>query len=94
MIITQGLKGLTFPVDNSLQECYDDRSSCVNNDIAAEVNIITPASHRENIKFCNKVDHLIGRLSEAYNLCSWWYDLAGKLVTVVQMDEDIVDIEE
>ena len=32
----QGLK-LTFPVDNTLQECFEKRESCVNNDWDAEV---------------------------------------------------------
>ena len=90
----QGLD-LTFPVDNSLQECYNRRASCVNNDWGAEVTTnhykiqnIVSNSHQ-----CQcQVGHLLGRVAETGSLMSRWLEFGEKLMSLSSLDGDNVDV--
>ena len=67
---------LAFPVDNSLQECYRGRHTCLNNDLQGELN------------------HLLLRATEVKTFLTGWYEVGQKLVTLTQLGEDSVDVDE
>lgn len=90
----QGLD-LTFPVDNSLQGCYNRRASCVNNDWGAEV---TTNHYKTQNIFSNshqcqcQVGHLLGRATETGTLMSRWLQFGEKLMSLSSLDGDNVDV--
>ena len=70
----QGLD-LTLPVDNSLQDCYRERQSCVQGDIVEEVN-----SHLFTLfKLTTQVSHLARSVSNLWQFWMSWTELPEQL---------------
>ena len=67
---------LAYPVDNSLQDCYRARETCLNNDLQGEL------------------DHLLVRAREVSTFLTGWLEVGRRLVTLTQMGEDSVDVED
>ena len=78
-----------------MQECYNSRASCVNNDWGAEVtaNHYNTQNIFSNSRPCQcQVDHLFGRASEAGVLMSRWMEFGEKLMSLSSLSGDNVDI--